>query len=264
MTPAPGPAVVRIVSHEDVDPEQLFRMRHLAFRSSWDPEFHGEQRVRDARYRRDRGLCALEGDRLLGQVRGLQIPTLTRDGPETVGGLAGVATHPSAARRGVARALIEATHEAYHEDDVRRVFLLVGLLGFVPRQPGFFSMRVAMDVSLSDLSVVEREGRVTAYAFWRKELQMVECQEVAAATLQDLDTLMAHLESRPGVRRVVMTRVSFHRLRDRLGRRGYAHEPMTYSRVMAVDLRGREGRRALRHRFGQDEGRFVLLGGDDF
>jgi predicted acetyltransferase len=68
-------------------------------------------------------LYALEGDEIIGQVKPYEFPIETTEGPETVGGIGGVLTHPAHARKGTARKLMERTHELYREKGIRYSFL---------------------------------------------------------------------------------------------------------------------------------------------
>jgi GNAT superfamily N-acetyltransferase len=56
------------------------------------------------------GIFAVERGRLLGEALVLRIPYRTVHGVTTVAGIASVTTHASAARRGVARAILEEVH----------------------------------------------------------------------------------------------------------------------------------------------------------
>ena len=70
------------------------------------------QRMRRLRYAFSPyvSLFALDGARLLGGVHVLRLPFGGRHGPMTVSGIGGVTTRADAARRGVARALLEEVH----------------------------------------------------------------------------------------------------------------------------------------------------------
>jgi len=70
------------------------------------------------------GFCAVENDLPIGFVGVLNLSTRTLDGPvEVVGGLYGVATLPSHARRGVSTELMNKAHQHFEEKGFRFCFL---------------------------------------------------------------------------------------------------------------------------------------------
>ncbi len=319
---APGARRVEIVTREEVTADEIFAVKQLAFGDFLSPEALAKRKRLDERYRGMVERYAREDGRMVGQVTSLHIPTLTREGPWTVAGIAGVATHPAYMRRGVARALTEAVHEALLAEGLDLSFLLTGnmaayglyhglgyrdfalfpraikrvgrkrappasrlrkarkgdldrldaihrahtrdLLGFVSRQEGFYRVWVQTGLDLKDIQVLERDGRPVAYGLVEERQGAVLCFEAAARTARDYAALMAHLEAKPKVLRVVVYPSTVARNQDRLARRGYKLEPVSYGRSMALDLTGKRDIREIRLLYGVDEGRFCLMAGDDF
>lgn len=314
---------MKIRTYDEVDSEEVFLLNHLAFGIHRGPEFIAKRRGLDRRYSDHYGIYAVEGCKVLGQALEMRIPTATRDGPVVVGGIAGVATHPAASRQGVARTLLEATHDSLREDDVTLSFLLTdnmaahglytslgyrdvsflpraikrvkvkrrskatrlrkamrrdlprldsihdvfveGLLGFVQRQDAFLEMRAKTEeMSLDDVWVLERDGRVVGYAVSRQRRRVIDCSEAAAVSARDYDALLSHMEAKPHVVHVAVFPSEVARDHARLTKRGYTLEPVSYERVMALDLTGELGVDGIRDFYGVDEGRFCLLGEDDF
>jgi ribosomal protein S18 acetylase RimI-like enzyme len=314
---------VKIRTYDEVDAEEVFLLNHLAFGVHRGPEFIAKRRRLDKRYSDHYGIYAVEGGRVLGQVLEMRIPTMTREGPEIVGGIAGVATHPAASRRGIARTLLEATHGSLKEDGLTLSFLLTdnmaahglytslgyrdvsflpravkrvkvkrppratrlrkarrrdlprldaihdlfvkGLLGFTQRQDRFFERRTKSErMFLGGVWVLEKDARVVGYAVSRQRHHVLDCWEVAAASARDYGALLSQMEARKDVVRVTVFPSGIARDHARLAKRGYALEPVSYQRVMAADLTGERGVDEIRHLYGVDEGRFCLLGEDDF
>jgi len=70
------------------------------------------------------GYCALENDHVVGFVGVMDLATRTLDGTiERAGGISGVATLPSYARRGISTTLMERAHQYFREQGYRFSFL---------------------------------------------------------------------------------------------------------------------------------------------
>jgi GNAT superfamily N-acetyltransferase len=103
---------------------QLLPLCYHAGHGPLDPRAFEERARLDFRLRQEpRGLCAVEGGRLLGFVGLLEIPTRTVDGPRVVGGISNVVTHVNYVRRGICTALMEAAHRHFRERGFPFAFL---------------------------------------------------------------------------------------------------------------------------------------------
>ena len=103
---------------------QLLPLCYHAGHGPLDPRAFEERARLDFRLKQEpRGLCAVEGGRLLGFVGLLEIPTRTVDGPQVVGGISNVVTHVNYVRRGICTALMEAAHQHFRERGFPFAFL---------------------------------------------------------------------------------------------------------------------------------------------
>jgi predicted acetyltransferase len=94
-----------------------------AFWGYWSRERIELERKHHPFHSKEFAIYALEDEEIIGQVKPYEFPIETTEGPETVGGIGGVLTHPLHARKGIARRLLEKTHEMYLEKGIRYSFL---------------------------------------------------------------------------------------------------------------------------------------------
>lgn len=106
--------------------DRLLPLLDHAFRWTFNPRTYAKYVELDPRLRNSEiGFCALEGNRVVGNVGVMDLATRTLDGKvENVGGIYGVATLPRYTRKGVCTALMNRVHEHFAEKGYR--FSLLG------------------------------------------------------------------------------------------------------------------------------------------
>jgi predicted acetyltransferase len=118
-----------IVTYRELKQKDDFMMlMDLAFWWPLSPKAMEERITSDVRLKDGPvGFCAVEDDRLVGHAGAMDIPTKTAEGKtETVGGIWGVATNPSSARRGISKRLMEKAHDYFRSKNYRFSFLCTG------------------------------------------------------------------------------------------------------------------------------------------
>jgi predicted acetyltransferase len=118
-----------IVTYRELKQKDDFMMlMDLAFWWPLSPKAMEERITSDVRLKDGPvGFCAVEDDRLVGHAGVMDIPTKTAEGKtETVGGIWGVATNPSSARRGISKRLMEKAHDYFRSKNYRFSFLCTG------------------------------------------------------------------------------------------------------------------------------------------
>jgi GNAT superfamily N-acetyltransferase len=113
---------VKIVTYRDLrSKDDLLPLMDHGFRWSFNPrEF--EEFVKLESWLRNGivGLCALEGDHVVGFVGAYDLPTRTLGGSvEYAGGVYGVATLPSHTRKGISTALMNSLHQHFRDKGYR-------------------------------------------------------------------------------------------------------------------------------------------------
>ncbi|MGA9595646.1 MAG: GNAT family N-acetyltransferase [Acidimicrobiia bacterium] len=99
-----------IREHDDVDPLQVLDLNLLCLGHALTPERVRLIRNRDRRPFPFFGVYALADGVVAGQVAVYRLPAITDNGPEDVGGISAVCTHPAFSGRGVATRLIAEAH----------------------------------------------------------------------------------------------------------------------------------------------------------
>ena len=142
---------MRIVTYDEVDPYEVYRLNLSAF--GWGLSEGDVSRVRrkDPRVFDGFAFYAVERGKPLAQVHPLRMPVRLTTGVETVGGIAGVCSHPTVWGRGYARRTMERAHEWYREQRLRivtlttsrntRGFRLYTRLGYVDLAPFYRASR---------------------------------------------------------------------------------------------------------------------------
>ena len=142
---------MRIVTYDEVDPYEVYRLNLAAF--GWGLAEADVRRIRrkDPRVFDGFAFYAVERGKPLAQVNPLRMPVRLTTGVETVGGIAGVCSHPSVWGRGYARRTMERAHEWYREEGVRiatlttsrniRGFRIYRRMGYVELAPFYRASR---------------------------------------------------------------------------------------------------------------------------
>jgi GNAT superfamily N-acetyltransferase len=116
---------LRIVTYDEVDPEQALMIDLFCFGWPMTPQTVIYLRKYDRRYSSYYGMYALNDEgRAVSQVLVLHIQTRTKNGRELVGGIQGVGTLPGYSRQGYSTALMKRAHELLGEAGIRVSFLL--------------------------------------------------------------------------------------------------------------------------------------------
>jgi GNAT superfamily N-acetyltransferase len=101
---------MKIVEHDDADPGEVLHLNLLSLGFALTPERAASIRRLDKRPFPFFALYAIEGGTVAGQVGVFRLPAVTRDGPEDVGGVSAVCTHPAFSHRGIATGLLDEAH----------------------------------------------------------------------------------------------------------------------------------------------------------
>jgi GNAT superfamily N-acetyltransferase len=116
MTPMTDPT---ILEYDDIDPISVLHLSMLALDFSLTPEHAAHIRRTDPRPFPCLAVYAVEDDVVLGQVGVFQLPMITTEGREDVGGIWAVSTHPQHAGRGVASLLLDEAHARMRKAGLR-------------------------------------------------------------------------------------------------------------------------------------------------
>lgn len=114
---------MKFLGHDEIDPQDAYAISMYAFGWPLSPTRLKREIKYDDRWFEDSLLCAVVKGKAVSQVIGLRIPTRTVDGEELVVGVAGVATLPSYARRGICTKLMQELHDRFHEEGIRMSIL---------------------------------------------------------------------------------------------------------------------------------------------
>jgi GNAT superfamily N-acetyltransferase len=101
---------MKILEYDDVDPVSVLDLNLLSLGYPLTPELVARIRHLDQRPFPFFGLYAVEGGTTAGQVLVYRLPGVTIEGPENLGAVAAVATHPAFSHRGIAAQLLEEAH----------------------------------------------------------------------------------------------------------------------------------------------------------
>lgn len=142
---------MRILTYDEVDPYEVYHLTLSAFGFGLSEKWVRHARRKDPRVIEEYAIYAVEGGRPLAQVIPLKMVVRLTTGVETVGGIAGVCSHPSVWGRGYARRLMAFAHGLYRERDFRiatlatsrniRGYRLYRKLGYVDLAPFYRGTR---------------------------------------------------------------------------------------------------------------------------
>ena len=102
---------IQILTYDQVDPLEVLHLNLVALEYALTPQRLALVRRLDPRPFPFFALYAVLDGALAGQVSVYRLPVVTVDGPEDVGGISAVCTHPAYARQGIAARLIEEAHQ---------------------------------------------------------------------------------------------------------------------------------------------------------
>ncbi len=114
---------MEILEYDQVDPKQVLALNLFSLGYALDAARVAVMREREARLAPFVALYGVHGGKVLGQVGVLETTVETASGPERFGALWAVATHPDAARQGIAEALVEEAHRRMRKRGLRWSFL---------------------------------------------------------------------------------------------------------------------------------------------
>jgi GNAT superfamily N-acetyltransferase len=103
-------ADMKIVEYDDADPVGVLHLNLLSLGWPLTPELAARIRRLDPRPFPFFGVYAIEEGMVAGQVLVYRLPAVTSEGPEAVGGVAAVASHPAFRHRGIAVRLMDEAH----------------------------------------------------------------------------------------------------------------------------------------------------------
>jgi len=103
-----------------------------AFWGVWSDKITKLERRLNPYLSKEFAIFAVEGKKIMGQVKMYEIPIETLEGREVVGGIAGVLSNPQYSRAGNVKLLMERSHEIFLEKGLRFSFLCTGrsLVGY--------------------------------------------------------------------------------------------------------------------------------------
>jgi predicted acetyltransferase len=117
---------MKILTHRELESkDELLPLMDHAFGWPFNPKTYEKLIKIDPRLKNSAvGFCAVENEHAVGYVGVMDLATQTLDGNiEYVGGIYGVATLPSHARKGISTALMNRVHEHFRERNYRFSFL---------------------------------------------------------------------------------------------------------------------------------------------
>jgi len=110
---------MKILEYDEVDSLNVLQLNLLALEFPLTPERVAHIRRTDPRPFPFFAIYAVEDDQVLGQVGVFRLPMVSREGPEDVGGVWAVSTHPHHAGRGVASRLLKEAHHRMRDAGLR-------------------------------------------------------------------------------------------------------------------------------------------------
>lgn len=114
---------MKILEYDAVDPFSVLDLNLLCFRFALTPEMATKIRRLDDRAFPFLAIYAVDNGRVLGQVGVFRLPVMTTAGPEDVGGIWAMCTHPAYARQGIGSMLIAEAHARMRAAGLRFVAL---------------------------------------------------------------------------------------------------------------------------------------------
>jgi len=110
---------MQILDYDRVDPLDVLNLNLLSLDYALTPERVALIRQLDERPFPFFAIYAIDGGIVAGQAGVYRLPTMTSEGPEDVGGVWAVCTHPAFSRRGIAHRLLEEAHARMREAGLR-------------------------------------------------------------------------------------------------------------------------------------------------
>ncbi len=101
---------MKIVEYDNVDPLSVLDLNLLCFRFALTPEMAIRIRRLDKRAFPFLAIYAVDNGRVMGQTGVFRLPVMTVEGPEDVGGIWAMCTHPAYSRQGIGSLLIAEAH----------------------------------------------------------------------------------------------------------------------------------------------------------
>jgi GNAT superfamily N-acetyltransferase len=101
---------LEVAGYDEVDPVGVLDLNLLCLGYALTPERMEVIRRLDPRPFPSFGVYAIEEGIVVGQVGLYRLPMVTTEGPEDVGGICAMCTHPAFGRRGIAARLLEEAH----------------------------------------------------------------------------------------------------------------------------------------------------------
>lgn len=118
---------MKILEYDAVDPFEVLDLNLLCFRFALTPEVATKIRRLDERAFPFLAIYAVDNGRVVGQTGVFRLPMMTTAGPEDVGGIWAMCTHPAYSRQGIGSLLIAEAHNR-----MRRAGLRFAALGTSP------------------------------------------------------------------------------------------------------------------------------------
>jgi len=115
---------MKILTYDEVDHDQVFKLHLSAFGYPLTEERVRIKVERDFRVSKHFGFYAVKGEKVVGQVIAMKIPTRTREGVEKVLGVAEVAVVADERRKGIASELMWRVEEMAVEEGMRFSWLI--------------------------------------------------------------------------------------------------------------------------------------------
>ena len=101
---------MQILEYDDVDPFNVLDLNLLGFRFALTPELVATIRRFDPRPFPFLAIYAVDNGVVVGQVGVFRLPVMTLSGPEDIGGIWAMVTHPGYNRTGIGSLLLEEAH----------------------------------------------------------------------------------------------------------------------------------------------------------
>lgn len=114
---------MKIVEYDNVDPLSILDLNLLCFRFALTPEMAIQIRRLDKRAFPFLAIYAVDNGRVMGQTGVFRLPMMTVEGPEDVGGIWAMCTHPAYSRQGIGSLLIAEAHARMRAAGLRFVAL---------------------------------------------------------------------------------------------------------------------------------------------
>ena len=110
---------MKILEYDDVDPFDVLDLNLLCLRYALTPELARQTRRLDTRASPFLAIYAVDNGRVVGQTGVFRLPMMTAAGPEDVGGIWAMCTHPAYGRRGIGSLLLTEAHNRMRQTGLR-------------------------------------------------------------------------------------------------------------------------------------------------